>query len=161
MDIMQFKDTKQGYPVYVIDRKDVTVAVGKITNSPMPHFDNHFPGAGKMVVDLVIDYDGKTGTYVMDDSAEVGYAGTLVITANRECVTRELESIKSNSEQALSMMDYHKDAVEKCEKLMKEYSPEYKERSAFNERLDGLENNVEKLTKSVSALLEKMEGRVV
>lgn len=158
---MQFKDVKQGYPVYVIDRKDVTVMVGKITNSPMPHFDNNFPGVRKMVVDLAIEYDGKTGTYVMEDSAEVGYVGTLVITANRECVTREIESIKSNSEQALSMTNYHKEAVEKCEKLMKEYSPEYKERSAFNERLDGLENNVAELAKSVSELVNKMEGRAI
>ncbi|MBQ0159892.1 MAG: hypothetical protein KBT28_04630 [Bacteroidales bacterium] len=155
---MQFKDTKQGYPIYVIDRKNVTVAVGKITNSPVPHFDNHFPGAGKMVVDLTIDCDGKVDTYVMEDSAEVGYAGTLVITANRECVARELESIYSNSDQALSMMPYHKEAKEKSEKLLKEYSQEYKERSEFNDRLEGLENNVEKLTKSFSEFLERMKG---
>lgn len=156
---MQFKDTKQGCPIYILDRKAVTVTTGKVTNAPLPHFDPKCPSASKMVVDLNVEADGNTTTYVLDDTAEIGYVSNLVITANRECVTRELESLRTQSEEALKMTAYHRDALAKCETLLAEYSPEYKQRSQYTERLDGIEHRLDLLGQSITKIIEKIENQ--
>lgn len=153
-----FKDAKQGYSIYMLNRKDISVSCGKITNMPIPHFDNRI-GAAKMVVDLNVECNGKTTNYVVDDTAEICFAGDIVITMNRECILREIESIKATSESAIKMMDYHKDALVKCDALLKEYSPEYKERSEYSERIIDIESKVDKLTNAVATLVSKLEVR--
>lgn len=152
---MQFRDAKQGYPVYVFDRKNVEVHVGKITNTPMPHFDSM--AGGRMVVDLNVDVDGSASMFVLDEGSEVGYAGEKVVSVGKDSILREIERVKNQSEEALKMVDYHKDAVDKCTKLMKEYSPEYKERTESTERMMALEDKVSKLTEALSDMLTKLE----
>lgn len=153
---MLFRDVKQGYPVYIFDRKDVSVKVGKVTNSPLPHFDVKM-GTNQMVVDLNVETDGHTVSYVFADTGEVGYANELVISVNKEAILREIENVENQAEEALKMTDYYKDAVKKCKELLKVYSQEYKERTEAAERMTALENKVDKLVESFSSLVGRMD----
>lgn len=153
---MQFKDTKLGYPIYIIDRKAVTVTTGKVTNSPLPHFDPKCP-TSKMVVDLSVETGGSSATYVLDDTAEVGYVGNLVITADRDNVTRELECIKSQCEESIKMEPWNHEAVAKCDKILQEYSPEYKQRSEYSERITSLENKFDRLNEAITQIIKKLD----
>lgn len=141
--------------MYLFDRKDVEVHVGKITNAPMPHFDTM--AGNKMVVDLNVEVDGTSSMFVLEEGSEVGYSGTKVIAIGKDAILREIERVKNQSEEALKMVDYHKEAVERCTQLMKEYSPEYKERTESNERMVALENKVGELTEALSVMLKKLE----
>jgi hypothetical protein len=77
---MQFKDVKQNYPVYILDKQNVTYKQGKVTSVSFPHIDNTNPMAmGKTVVDVAIEADGKTATYAIPDSMSIAYAGDLVL----------------------------------------------------------------------------------
>lgn len=153
---MLFRDVKQGYPVYMFNRKDVDVKVGKVTNSPLPHFDPK-TGTAKMVVDLNIEIDGNVMSYVFDDTCEVGYYNDMVISMNKDSILREIERVKSQSEEALKMVDYHKEAVAKCNQLMKDYSPEFRERTEATERMNALEGKVDKLTDTLAKLIGKFD----
>lgn len=55
------------------------------------------------------------------------------------------------------MVDYHRDAIGKCDKLLKEFSPEYKQRIENTERMNTLENKVDKLTDALTALVAKID----
>ena len=153
---MLFRDSKSGYPIYVFNRKDVSLQTGKITNVSLPHFDAKM-SVTKMVVDIDVLVDGKSTSYVMDDSAEVGYVGDYVISINRDAILREIERVKNQSDEALKMIDYHRDAIGKCDKLLKDFSPEYKERLETSERMNTLENKVDKLTDALTALVNKID----
>lgn len=154
--LMLFRDVKQGYPVYIFNRKDVSVKVGKVVNTPVPNFDVKM-GSSKMVVDLSVDVDGKITSYVFEDTSEVGYFNDYVISVNRDAVLREIERVKNQSEEALKMVDYHKGAVIKCNDLMKEYSPEFREKTEASERMNALEGKVDKLTEALSKLIGKFD----
>lgn len=154
---MLFRDSKSGYPIYILNRKDVSLQTGKITNVSLPHFDTKMSSATKMVVDIDVMADGKTTSYVFDDSGEVGYVGDCVISINRDAILREIERIKNQSDEALKMIDYHRDAIGKCDKLLKEFSIEYKERLETTERMTTLENKVDKLTDALTALVNKID----
>lgn len=148
---MLFRDAKQGHVVYVLDRKEIKITSGKITNTPMPHFDNN-NFTGKMVVDVNVDIDGKMVQYVLDDTSEVGYVGDMVVSVNIDAILREVERIENQSEEALKMVDYHKDAVVKCKQLRKEYSQEYKDRTEATERMDSMEKQLAQISEMLRSL---------
>lgn len=151
---MFFRDAKAGYPAYIFDRKTVTIKVGKVTNTPMPHFDARM--SGRMVVDLNVDVDGRVMPFVLDECSEVGYADDMVVSVGVEAILREVDRVENQSAEALKMVDYHKEAVEKCEALKREYSPDYRERTEANERMTTLEGKVDKLADAMNELLGKI-----
>lgn len=151
-----FRDVKQGYPVYLFDRKEVAMRVGKVTSVGMPHFDAKV-GASKMVVDLTVEADGKSVAYVMDECGEVGYVGDMVVAVGMEAVLREVARVKNQSEEALKMEEYHRGAVARCEEIMKEYSTEYRDKAEATERMSTLEGKVDKMADMLSALMGKMD----
>lgn len=125
-----------------------------MTNTPMPHFDARM--SGRMVVDLNVDVDGRVMPFVLEECSEVGYADDLVVSVGVEAILREVDRVESQSAEALKMVDYHKEAVEKCESLKKEYSPDYRERTEANERMTNLEGKVDKLADVMNELLGKL-----
>lgn len=102
---MLFKDTKQGYPVYLLDRENVRAYSGKVVSVSVPRLQQPpigtMPQLGitnQMVVDVTIESDGATRTYSIPESSCLTYAGTLVLSTDREGIIREVEAIKSQSE---------------------------------------------------------------
>lgn len=144
--------------MYLFDRKNIEVKVGSVTNSPLPHFDPK-GGMGKMVVDLDIEIDGKTSSYILDDTGEVGYHGDIVISGEKDYIFREITRLKNQSEEALKMVPYHEEAKRKCEALMKEFSSEYKERSESTERMNALEQKFDRLSESLASVIDMLKER--
>lgn len=125
-----------------------------MTNTPMPHFDARM--SGRMVVDLNVDVDGRVMPFVLEECSEVGYADDLVVSVGVEAILREVDRVENQSSDALKMVDYHREAVEKCKALKREYSPDYRERTEANERMTNLEGKVDKLADAMNELLGKL-----
>lgn len=155
---MLFRDTKQGHIVYIFDRKEIKIQSGKVVNSPMPHFDNN-NFSGKMVVDVNVDVDGRVMQFVLEDTSEVGYVGDMVVSINKDAIIREVERVKNQSEDALKMVDYHKEAVGKCDALLKEYSPEFKERTETSERMDSMEKQLAEIGRTLKSLMKNIQNQ--
>lgn len=63
---MQFKDIKQNYPVFVLDKNEMSVTTGKATAVGFPRMEmNPKNGKQEIVVDVTIEASGKTGTYTI------------------------------------------------------------------------------------------------
>ena len=148
-----FKDLRNGSPIFILDRKEITVTQGTIVNNPVSRFDSHF-GIQKMVVDIEVEISGSKQSYVVEDSLSSSYFGDKMITCSKESIVAELDSICSTSQAALKMVPYHQEAIPKCEALKREYSTEYRERTEANERMTKLENKLDDITKSLQRLFE-------
>lgn len=102
----------------MFDRNNIEVQTVQVVSVSTPHmdkYDNQF----NMVVDVAVLNAGKTQTYTFKDSNEVGYTGQLMITPNKECVIKELQLLKSQSQTILDNIDQYKQNVEKCDKLIR------------------------------------------
>lgn len=104
---MLFKDLKQGCSVYRFDRNNIEVHTVQVVTVSTPHMDK-YNNQFDMVVDVAVLDAGKTQTYTFKDSNEVGYTGQLMITPNKECVIKELQLLKSQSQTILDNIDQHK-----------------------------------------------------
>lgn len=104
---MLFKDLKQGCSVYMFDRNNIEVHTVQVVTVSTPHMDK-YNNQFDMVVDVAVLDAGKTQTYTFKDSNEVGYTGQLMITPNKECVIKELQLLKSQSQTILDNIDQHR-----------------------------------------------------
>lgn len=157
---MLFKDMKPGYPVYLLDKDAVKAATGKIVNVGQPHFPNTMNGnlgqTAQMFVDVTVEADGQTHTYSIPDTLAVTYAGTLVLSTDREGILRDVEAMKTRSEEALKDVDKHKATIGQCERILEEWNPAFAEKKRQDERISGLENEV----KGLGTMLREFIGEM-
>lgn len=156
---MLFKDIKQNYPVYILDKQNVKFTQGKVQSVSFPHIDNSSPmGMGKTVIDVVIEADGKSATYAMPESLSVVYAGDIVLSTDRDGILREIEAMKTSAEQVLASIDKQKDIVDKSTALLAELNPEYRAKQENEQRLSSLENSMKELKEMMTGFIKEMKG---
>lgn len=151
---MYFKDLKQNYPVYILDKQTLTLTQGKAVAVGFPRMEMN-PAAGKsgMVVDVSIVVDGKTANYVIPENLSVTYAGNLVLSVDRQGLAGEVESMKVTAEQAIASVEQQKQILEKSTTLLAELNPTYREKQETEQRFSKIEASMGELKDMLSRLL--------
>ena len=150
---MLFKDIKQNYPVYILDKQDLSVIQGKATSVSFPRMDmNPKIGKTEMVVDVTIEVNGKTGTYTIPENLSVTYAGNLVLSTDKQGLSGEIEAMKNNAEQILASVDRQKEILNKASSLLAELNPVYREKQETEKRFGVIEAQVSEVKKSVDEI---------
>lgn len=151
---MNFKDLKAGHEVYAVDLQKVEVYVGKVVDSPtLPHTDPKY-GISQLVVDLTVEVNGKPTTYVLPSDTDSAYPQNMVVTTSRDVVLREIEAKKNTCQQNLSMVDYYKECVGKCDKVIADYNPAFKEKQENEARFAAIEQGQAKIMEMLKKLTE-------
>lgn len=157
-----FKDIKSGYTVYLLKKEnEIKAYTGKVVAVSPVRFQQPQSGistsmmASSMVIDVTIEADGETKTYTMPESSTVVTAGQLVISTDRDGIIRDLEAMKSSSEEIIASVEKHKETVCSCEKVLQEWNPVFAEKKKQDERIAGLESKVDKISDMLSSFLEK------
>lgn len=151
---MYFKDLKQNYPVYILDKQTLTLTQGKAVAVGFPRMEMN-PAASKsgMVVDVSIVADGKTANYVIPENLSVTYAGNLVLSVDRQGLAGEVESMKVTAEQAIASVEQQKQILEKSTTLLAELNPTYREKQETEQRFSKIEASMGELKDMLSRLL--------
>lgn len=68
-----------------------------------------------------------------------------MLSTDKEGILREVEALKAASEEALSQVERHKQAVTNCNQLLEELNPAFAEKRAQDKRIEGIENEVKSL----------------
>ena len=155
---MIFRDIKQGYPVYIFNKQELTISQGKVASAGFPRLDtNPMSGKTEMVIDITVnDGSGKTGSYVIPEGLSVTYAGNLVLSTEKAALAGEVEAMKSSAEQALASVDRQREIVDKAAALLSDLNPAYREKLENDKRFDALEGSVGELKGLVRSLIDKM-----
>lgn len=156
---MLFKDIKQNYPVYILDKQNVTFIQGKVTSISLPHMDNINPMViGKSVVDVTIEADGKGATYTMPEDKSMVYAGSIVLATDKESIIREVEAMKASAEQAIANVEKQKEIASKSTSLLTELNPVFKEKQENEKRMTKMESSIAEMGSSISELKDMFAG---
>lgn len=152
---MTFKDLKSGYPIYLLDRTALRYEQGKVMAVSPPHTDVQPGNFGKMLVEIGIQTkDGKQNTYSVSDTEQTAYAGSLLITCNKECVINEVRAINAQAEEMLSKVETARKTVSDCKALLEELDTAFKDKQEtekrfrkIDERFSGMEDKMERMLK--------------
>lgn len=141
---MMFKDLKQGCSVHILDRDKMEYGIGKVTAVSFPRMDmNAMTGKSSMVVDITIDWDGKSAVYVFPENSTISNTKNLTITPDRQLLVNELEMVKSESQRVLDSVEKHREILEKTDKLLVELNPTLREKKEIDERFDAIAKAIE------------------
>lgn len=156
---MLFKDLKQNYPVFILDKQNLTFIQGKAQSVSFPRIENSIPvGMNKTVVDVVIDASGKSATYAIPENNSVVYTGDLVLSTDKEGILKEVEAMRTSAEQILSSVERQKEIINKTTSLLTELNPEYKAKQENEKRLSNLESSMQELKEMMSGFIKELKG---
>ena len=155
---MTFKDLKSGYPVYLLDRTALKYEQGKVMAVSPPHADVQPGNFGKMLVEVSIQTkDGKQNTYSVSDTEQTAYAGSLLITCNKESVVNEVRAIKAQAEETLAKVETARKTVTDCKALLEELDTTFKDKQEtekrfqkIDERFSGMEDKMDKILSAIN-----------
>lgn len=150
---MAFKDVKQNYSVYILNKQDMTITDSKVVSVGFPHMDlNTKPAMGQsqMVVDVTIESNSKTATYTIPENLSITYAGDIVLSTDKQGLVAEIESMKNTAEKIIESVPKQKEVVEKATALLSEINPIYKEKRETEQRFAKLEDSISRMETTVT-----------
>lgn len=142
-----FSALTQGSLVYILDKTETPILkIGEIISIslPKPSFNQY----QQTVVDIKVNIGGTTYEYnsIPSNLSLVTYnSGKITISESKQGLQQEVENILSNSKQILSNIENYKKNIENCEQILKELNPQYAVNKERDERLNSLEEKLDKL----------------
>lgn len=172
---MTFKDIKQNFPVYILDKSTCEITKGKVVSTSFPHLETStmqqipnpcvYPGSPnpsnqRMVIDLTIEANGNTATYVVSENASINYANNLVIAPEQSALIPEVEAIKNNADQALSpeRIEMLKQHQAKSTKLLMDLNPAFRQQQEYDQRLNGVESSISELKDMMANFIKEFKN---
>ena len=157
--MMLFKDIKPGNMLYILSKDgSVTVKQCKVKTAERSKEQSPSIGIGNMVnnIDITVEHDGKLTTYTTQENLSKCYAGTSVISTNKEDVVDELEKIKDESEDAIRNHEIHEVRIKECDELIEQYNPIAAKNKEQEKRLDSIEKDMKDLKSILSKIAERL-----
>ena len=158
---MLFKDLKAGYPVYFLDKNETKYYQGKVISVAVPRYDNSQLGLSQqttsLVVDITIEANGATRTDTIPETSTLTYAANIVLSTDKDGIVREVEAMKSASEEALAKVEQHKETLTKCSELLEELNPAFAEKRAQDKRIESIESEVRSLGNIVKDFINEFK----
>lgn len=164
-----FKDLKPGLQILMLDKSVTPMKCynGKVVKvSPprveMPKMDNPMQPFPSMqfqdrVVDLTVEYDGKTSTFVVSENSNVAYGDMVTISCTEEPIINEVKSKMKESADIVDSYEYHKANIEECKSILATISPQYADNQEQDKRMAAMESDIAEIRRLILSLKEKGE----
>ena len=156
-----FQSLRPNNQIFILHKDKPILEVGTIISVSLPSPKYPVPPMygqpQEMVVDIVAKVNNQDVTYQkMPANAEVADFGnnTMVITDNREAMNLEVVSLKQKSQDIVDSIDYHNNLIVEYDKLLVTLNPEFAEKQAQQNRIQTLEEQLEKMSASMSSLMD-------
>ena len=156
---MQFKDIKQNYPVYILDKHEFRVTQGKATAVSFPRVEvNQKTGRTEMVVDVTVEADGKTATYAIPENISVTFAGNFVLSTDKQGLTGEVEALVASAEQIIASVPRANKIKAEAPAMLASLNPVYKEKQETEQRFGKIEGSISEMKELMKQQQEMMSS---
>lgn len=155
---MLFKEIKQNYPVYILDKQEFQIIQGKATAVSFPRVEmNQKTGRTEMVVDVTVEANGKTATYSIPENLSVTFAGNLVLSTDKQGLTGEVEAMVANADQILASVQQAQKIKDTATAILADLNPVYKEKQETEKRFGKIEGSISDMKDMMQKQQKMME----
>lgn len=108
-------------------------------------------------VDVTVMVGGQTFPYSLPAQAVVGNLrdnGGITVSMSKEAMSNEILNLKQQSVDVLNSMDFHNSVIATCDSLWQQLNPEAMEKEKEKQRIDALENSVNRIDSNMAKLME-------
>ena len=160
-----FQNLRVGNTIYVLNKENgLSLEKGTVMNVslPVPKYPLATTfGNQEMLVDIVIKINNQEITYqklpANSDIADFGNTG-IVLSTSKEAINSEIVSLKTKSEDIINSIDYHKNIINDCDKLLSELNPDFAERQKQQDEIKALKDQIALMANSISSLIAEFKG---
>ncbi len=164
-----FKDLKPGLQMLILDKSATPMKchTAKVVKVSMPRvemqkMDNPLQPIliqqfQDRVIDLTVEYDGKTQTFVVPENSNVAYGDAVTIACSEEPIIAEVKGKMKESADIVDSYDYHKANIEECKSILASLNPQYAETQKHDERLDAMEGDIAEIKRLLLSMKKKGE----
>ncbi len=156
---MQFKDIKQNHPIHILDKQEFCIITGKATAVSFPRVEiNQKTGRSEMVIDVTIEANRKTATYTIPENLSVTYAGSLVLSTDKQGLAREVEAMVANADQIIASVPHAQKIKNDAPTILAELDPSYRDKQETEQRFNKIEGSMEEMKKMMQEFIKKFES---
>lgn len=157
--MLLFKDIKQNYPIYILNKQEMSMIQGKATAVSFPRVEiNQKTGKTEMVVDVTVEADGKVATYAIPENLSITYAGNIVLATEKTGLASEVEAVVNSAEQIISSVPWANKIKERAPGLLAELNPVYKEKQEIEKRFGKIEDSIGRMEELMKKQQEMISG---
>lgn len=127
---------------------------------PKPKYPSQFTQYPQMemVVDLVVSIGGQNtnlqGLPAGSDIADFGQNGNIVVSCSRDAMNGELSTLRQKSTDILNSIEYHKNVIASCDKMLNALNPEFAAKRQQEQEIDTMKKQIASMTQSMNALMQ-------
>ena len=134
-----FQNLRINSTLYILHKDAVPyIEYGSVVNvsAPKPKYPStpplgQFPQM-EMVVDVVVSINGQNtnlqGLPAGLDIADFGHNGNIVVSSSRDAINNEISMMKQKSNDILGSIDFHRNVITACDKMLTDLNPEVAEK---------------------------------
>lgn len=162
-----FQNLSQNSPIYILYKNTIRIANGKVmtVNTHMPAYNPQQPMAllNGPVTDITVQVDNETIPFsalpanaVLANFPDKG----VLITEDRSVIVRELESLISESEQALKQAPAHEKRIEACKEALIDFQPEKKKEAQQQQEIAQLKSQLAAMNGKFDELMGLLSAKM-
>lgn len=156
-----FQSLRPNNQVFILHKDRALLETGSVVSvsTPVPKYPVQpmFGQPQEMVVDLVVKVNNQDITYqklpATLDIADFGNSN-IVLSDSREAMNSEITSLKQKSVTILNSIDFHKDMITNCDRILSELNPEFAEKQQQQLEINTLKTQMGELSKNMTELME-------
>ncbi len=142
-----FNALRQGSPLYVMDKGNLTLKVGSVESVSQPTGFGNMPwmqGLPGQTIDVTVRFeDGSNCEFkqLQPNLASAVY-GNVVVTETRELMAQEVDNMTRQSKAVIESVPYHNKVVASCDEMKALLSPQFAKEKETDKRLLTLERGM-------------------
>ncbi len=157
-----FQNLRQGTTLYVLNKQDATLDIGKVADVTPPQmiYPSNYQG-GKfappmMCVDITLNSADKVITLqkIVAD-ATIDDKNGIIVAESRDAILNEIEVLMKNSQRIVESCGYHNEIVSKCSALIQELNPELKKEAEQAREINDLRQQLSDIKGMLADVLNK------
>lgn len=155
-----FQSLRPNNQVFILHKDRAVLETGSVVSvsTPMPKYPVQpmFGQPQEMVVDIVVKVNNQDITYQKIpanlDIADFNNSN-IVLSDNREAMNSEIASLKQKSIAIINSIDFHKEMISNCDKILSELNPEFAEKQQQQLEINSLKTQMGEMAKSITELM--------
>ena len=144
-----FQSLRPNNQVFILHKDRAILETGSVVSvsTPMPKYPVQpmFGQPQEMVVDIVVKVNNQ-------DIADFNNSN-IVLSDNREAMNSEIASLKQKSIAIINSIDFHKEMISNCDKILSELNPEFAEKQQQQLEINSLKTQMGEMAKSITELM--------
>jgi hypothetical protein len=160
-----FQSLRPNNQIYILHKDKPLLETGTVisVSAPSPKYPVQpmFGQPQEMVVDIIAKVNNQDITYQrIPANLEVADFGNnnIVLSDNKEAMNSEIMCLKQRSVDIIDSIEYHKNLVAECDKLLTSLNPDLAEKTAQKERIDSLELKMQELMDMNRQLIARLSA---